>query len=304
MKRRSLAVFFALAFVLPWAVWGTQIAQDAGWLEWHIPSPLAFWVGLTVATFGSAVLAGGWVAIRDLLSRMVRWRVRARWYLVAVLLTPALALLTMLLSSSTDASQAVGQAVPISGLPLLLAVNVWLFLLTEEAAWRGFALPRLQRIMTPLAAAVVLGVVWGLWHIPLFLTAGSFQSTIPFAGFMLSIVAASVVISWIFNRTRGSVLLAAIFHACTDAAIAYFGVMSAGAASFWIFVGLQCAVALAVAPSLRHLPANHDDLVVPPAGVRSGPTTLSRVESARRLAALGGTDPAPTAPPRRRDEPA
>jgi hypothetical protein len=117
-------------------------------------------------------------------------------------------------------------------------------------------------MMSPLSAALVLGAFWGLWHIPLFLTVGSFQSTIPFTGFMVSIIATSVMVSWIFNHSRGSVLLAAIFHACTDAAIAFVGVMSASTVSFWIFVVLQCAVAGALAPSLRRLPQNAAGLVI------------------------------------------
>ena len=73
-------------------------------------------------------------------------------------------------------------------------------------------------------------MLWGLWHIPLFLIADSFQSSIPFAGFLLSILATSVLTSWIFNNTRGSVLMAALFHATTDVAIAYSGVIEAAPA--------------------------------------------------------------------------
>lgn len=262
MKYRPLVLFFALAFLLPWAVWGTQIAQDAGWSSWHVPGSLAFWIGLTVATFGCAAAVGRWPAVKDLLVRMVRGRVALRWYVVAVLLTPALALLATGAARLAGTTAAVGVEVPPSALPLLLVVNMWLFLLTEETAWRGFALPRLQLMMSPLSAALVLGIIWGLWHVPLFLVAGSFQSTIPFGGFMISIVATSVVVSWIFNHTRGSVLLAALFHACTDVTIAFMGVMSNSTISFWTFVALQCVVAGALAPSLRRLPENSYGLVL------------------------------------------
>ena len=169
----------------------------------------------------------------------------------------------MALGSALGMPTAVGTEVSAGGVPVLLLVSLWLFLLTEESAWRGFALPRLQARMQPVAAALVLGVLWGLWRIPLFLIADSFQSTIPFAGFLLSIVAASVLISWIFNRTRGSVLLASLFHATTDVAIAYSGVMSAGNGLFWLMVALQCLAAAAVVPSLRTMPANTTGLIHP-----------------------------------------
>jgi uncharacterized protein len=263
IHKRQLTTFFVLAFLLPWIVWGTTIAQDHGWTTWHIPQALAFWLGLTIATFGTAALAEGWPGVKDLLARMVRARVGWRWYAVAALLTPALAMLAVALGSALGMSTSVGTEVSAAGVPVLLLVSLWLFLLTEEAAWRGFALPRLQARMQPVPAALVLGVLWGLWHIPLFLIADSFQSSIPFAGFLLSILATSVLTSWIFNNTRGSVLMAALFHATTDVAIAYSGVMSASTGLFWLIVALQCLAAAAVVPALRTMPANTTGLIHP-----------------------------------------
>jgi membrane protease YdiL (CAAX protease family) len=263
IRKHQLTIFFLLAFLLPWTVWGTTITQDHGWTTWHIPQALAFWLGLTTATFGTAALAEGWPGVKDVLARMVRARASWQWYAAALLLTPALAMLAVAVGSALGMSTAVGSEVSAGSVPVLLLVSLWLFLLTEEAAWRGFALPRLQARMQPLPAALVLGVLWGLWHIPLFLIADSFQSSIPFAGFLLSILATSVLTSWIFNHTRGSVLLAALFHATTDVAIAYFGVMSANSGLFWVMVALQCLAAAAVVPALRTMPANTTDLIHP-----------------------------------------
>ncbi|MGB7980766.1 MAG: CPBP family glutamic-type intramembrane protease [Candidatus Nanopelagicales bacterium] len=263
IRKHQLTTFLALAFLLPWAIWGTTIAQDQGWTSWHIPQALAFWLGLTMATFGTAALAERWPGVKDLLARIVRARVGWQWYAAALLLTPALAFLAVELGTALGMTTAVGKEVAAGGVPVLLLVSLWLFLLTEESAWRGFALPRLQARMQPLTAALVLGLLWGLWHIPLFLIADSFQSSIPFAGFLLSILATSVLTSWIFNHTRGSVLLAALFHATTDVAIAYTGVMSAGADLFWLMVTLQCLAAAAVVPALRTMPANTTGLIHP-----------------------------------------
>jgi membrane protease YdiL (CAAX protease family) len=263
IRKHQLSIFFVLAFLLPWVIWGTTIAEDHGATSWHIPAALAFWLGLTTATFGTAAVAEGWLGVKDLLSRVVRARVGWRWYVAALLLTPALALLAVALGSALGMPTDVGTEVSAGGVPGLLLVSLWLFLLTEESAWRGFALPRLQARMQPLAAALVLGVLWGLWHIPLFLIADSFQSTIPFAGFLVSILATSVLTSWIFNHTRGSVLLAALFHATTDVAIAYSGVMSSGTGLFWLMVALQCLAAVAVVPALRTMPANPTGLIHP-----------------------------------------
>jgi membrane protease YdiL (CAAX protease family) len=275
IRKHQLAVFFGLAFLLPWVVWGTTVAQQHGWISWHLPQALAFWLGLTIATFGTAALAEGRAGVRDLLARMVRARVGWQWYLVACLLTPGLAVLAMLLGAALGMPSALGHEVAAGSLPVLLLVSLWLFLLTEETAWRGFALPRLQARMQPVPAALLLGLVWGLWHVPLFLIAGSFQASIPFVGFLLSIVATSVLASWIFNHTRGSVLLAALFHATTDVAIAFTGVMSAGTAPFLLMVALQCIAAVAVIPELRTLPSDTCGLVHP------GPVRVVSAEPAR-----------------------
>jgi membrane protease YdiL (CAAX protease family) len=263
IRSHQLTVFFVLAFLLPWIVWGSSIARDQGWITWHIPQALAFWLGLTIATFGTAALAEGWPGVKDLLARMVRARVGVPWYAAALLLTPALAMLAVVLGAALGLATAVGAEVSAADGPVLLLVSLWLFLLTKETAWRGFALPRLQARMPPVPAALLLGLLWGLWHIPLFLIADSFQSSIPFAGFLLSILATSVLTSWIFNHTRGSVLLAAVFHATTDVAIAYSGVMSASTGLFWLMVALQCLAAAAVIPALRTLLATTTGLIHP-----------------------------------------
>src|SRR5690606_35637119 len=101
MRRHPLALFFTLAFALPWFVWGPALAEQAGWIGWHIPGALAFWIGLPVASFGTAAITGGRRAVVDLLSRMVRVRVGVRWYLAALVATPVLAGLTALVAIAT-----------------------------------------------------------------------------------------------------------------------------------------------------------------------------------------------------------
>lgn len=285
MRKTGLPLFFALAFVLPWLVWFTGIAQHAGIITWHVPDSLAFWLGLTIATYAAAALSGGWPAVKDLLLRLVRARVRPLWYVTGLVTTPVIAVTAAAVGAviGSPAKVATGD---LASLPAVLALNVWLFLLTEETAWRGFALPRLQARMNPLPAALLLGLVWGLWHIPLFLKPDSFQASIPFAGFMVSILATSVITSWIFNHTRGSVLLAALFHAVTDVSIAFLGVMSSGAVLFWIFAGLQVVVAAGVAAFLRPEPGRLSELTWPPSGAttdvlqESSPTAVSEDHNA------------------------
>lgn len=82
----------------------------------------------------------------------------------------------------------------------------------EEFGWRGVALPLLQRRMVPFAASVVLGLVWALWHLPAFLLSGTLQSNWQFMPFLLGLVATSVIMTQLFNASRGSIVLPMLFH--------------------------------------------------------------------------------------------
>ena len=92
--------------------------------------------------------------------------------------------------------------------------------LGEELGWRGFALPRLLKGRSALSAGVILGVIWGVWHLPAFILAGTPQNNMSFPLFMIGIVALSVLMTWAFKGTSGSVLAAVLIHwtfnTCTD----------------------------------------------------------------------------------------
>lgn len=111
----------------------------------------------------------------------------------------------------------------------------------EELGWRGFALPRLQARMSALSASLILGLLWALWHLPLYLTAGHPLSEVFFGWFLLSILADAILFTWIFNNTRGSLLVVLLFHA----SIATSGLFLASTAgSFVIALVLKWAVVL------------------------------------------------------------
>jgi membrane protease YdiL (CAAX protease family) len=82
----------------------------------------------------------------------------------------------------------------------------------EEFGWRGVALPLLQRRFAPLWAGLILGVIWGLWHVPAFLLSGTPQSAWAFGPYFIAVVAISVILTPMFNAARGSLLIAALFH--------------------------------------------------------------------------------------------
>lgn len=224
-RRGELPAFVVLAFGFSWPVWLAGPAIGSPTLARLLGA-----FGPSLAGVAVVAATGGTASLRGLLSGLGRWNVRLRWYGFA-LGFPALVSLV-----GTIAWVGLGGSVPdfanppvvelypippgladIGPWPLLPLVFVQTLLLGspmgEEIGWRGFALPRLQATRGALGASLVLGVVWGVWHLPLWLsptdpTSGTFVGWL-FAG----IVADAVLFTWLFNNTDGSLLLAVLFHA-------------------------------------------------------------------------------------------
>jgi len=170
---------------------------------------------LTAATAGTP-------GLKRLLRRLALWRVPVGWYLFVLLGIPAIYVLGLLLVPGTLAS-----FTPPSSVGWLLFPGVLGFVgtlviggpLFEEPGWRGFALPRMQTRWGPLAGTLLLGVLWATWHFTEYLTSPDFAATnggglTPRAAgvLVLSAISFSVIMTWVFNHTRGSVLLAILVH--------------------------------------------------------------------------------------------
>jgi len=239
---RPLVAFFIVAYLLPWTVWGSRIAEEHGWTTWHLPGGIALWTLMPV-TLTTVALTGGRAGLADLGRRLVRWRVPGRWWAVAVALPLALAAAAAALGAALAGTAHLGETLSLPASLTYLAYGVGLFLLTEEAAWRGVALPRLMSRHSALAASVILGVVWACWHLPTFLLASESDSAIPFWGFAVLTVATSVITAWLYVGSGGSVLLCAVWHATVDAAYSYTGVVGHDHHAFWVAVVLEIAVA-------------------------------------------------------------
>jgi membrane protease YdiL (CAAX protease family) len=164
---------------------------------------------------------GGKAGVRQLFKRTVQWRVGVRWYLAAIFSF----LLVWLISFSFLFSGA-----PLRGLianPLLLLTSFlpWLLqgifipALGEELGWRGFALPKLQAQYGPVNATVILGALQGLWHLPILFTPLLGPFTLEkLTTFVLTAIGGVFLYNWVFNNARGSVLIAILMHASSNAA--------------------------------------------------------------------------------------
>jgi membrane protease YdiL (CAAX protease family) len=165
-----------------------------------------------------------------------------RWFGFAVLLAagiPAVVALGALAAAIPTPSD----VLPLGQVPVSLLVEILLFWLTEEAMWRGFALPRIELWLAPGPASLVVGVLWALWHLPLFAIVGSFQAGLPLAGFFVLTVATAIILGWLYERTGGSVPICAVYHGIVDVSFATTGVLTAAPATFWTVVAMQVGVA-------------------------------------------------------------
>jgi membrane protease YdiL (CAAX protease family) len=231
-----------------------------------------------IAALLAAALTGGRTALRDLGARLVRWRVGWQWYLVVILGPAAFSLavvgvFVLLGGSWAAAAPAALREGPLMMLPLFLVILTLTDGLGEELAWRGFALPRLLTCHNALGASLMLGVLWALWHLPLLWTEGNAMYQQPVWLLLLDIPAKSILFTWVFLHTRGSVLLAMLLHGATNLFVVSPDVASTGdltlpllaTAAKWVLALLVIVVA---GPGLARGPRPE-----------ALPTTLSRAAS-------------------------
>lgn len=170
--------------------------------------------GPTLAAVVLVGLAGGWAGLRGWLARCLRWRVGWGWVALAVGLPLGVIVLAATVHLALGGTLSPS---PVWGHGLLATLNFVLILLLggplgEEFGWRGYALPALQERYGWRVSSLVLGVVWGCWHLLLFFLANTSQRHIPIALFLSSTLALSVLFAWLANRTRGSLVLVVLFH--------------------------------------------------------------------------------------------
>lgn len=263
LKQHSLIVGLVLMFLYTWTI----DLSNSGVLPFKLPFFVYITLGwgfifvsvfMTWATLGKDAMIA-------FLKRFLIWRVGWKWWLVALLLLPALQFASVLLTSwltrvPVDFSHPmIREVVPLDA-PLLALVVPWLVfeILTngEEWGWRGYVLPRLQARFNALTSSLILGVIWSVWHLPKFMGTGS-GSEQSFLWFTLAHLALAVLYTWLYNNTRGSLLLVVLFHATGNTAGALLPVQFAVAGgiekNMMIVLYILAAVVVAFVAGAKNL---------------------------------------------------
>ena len=226
VRRHPLASFFLLTFALSWGVGGALLAL-APVLPFEVSfagySPLAFLVvwSPAIAAFLVVGIAHGRAGLAAYVRRVTAVRGRWPWYAAVLLGVPLVYLAAAALAAATGGPPLrlsdgwLAAFLAVAGLRLLQGP-------VEELGWRGFALPLLQRRFSGLGAALVLGFVWALWHVPATVVAaaefarGGGSLPITLLRLFVGLVATSVVVTAVYNGSRGSVPLMVLFHWSTN----------------------------------------------------------------------------------------
>lgn len=224
---KQLLTFFALAYLISWTIWLPLYAPVFGLNGLPI---LPFHHGIgglgpMLAAFLTTAIFLKTASIKSLWAKCLQTRPLV--YLTIALFSPfVLAFLAMIIGyfmdkSPIDLSELLRtKEFPQFSLLAFFVYNLLFFGFGEEVGWRGFVLPRLQNLSSPLVASIVLTLFWALWHLPLFFYRPGYvnMGAAGIVGWVFSLLTGSVLLTWLYNSTKGSILICAVFHSTIDIA--------------------------------------------------------------------------------------
>ena len=231
---RDITAYFLLTFVLSWAIEVPLVLQAQDLIPAVVPPRLHY-----VASFGPLLAASmvtlatrGPAGLGRLFSGLVRWRARPIYWVVAVVAPCTVFALILLGAKLAEGAwpdlASLGRPDYLPALGILPTLLLWTvtFGAGEEVGWRGFALPRLQATRSAFSASMVLGVFWAAWHLPALLYRDTYiEMGLLVIPMLLTVaVVGSTVYTWMFNGTRGSLLIPVLFHGLFD----FFSVWPSG----------------------------------------------------------------------------
>jgi len=233
MKRFQAAIFFLITFLLTWSMWLpatlTNLNGGASILGPDNPvGQLGRWAPGIAAIILTAIIAGK-SGVGDLFRPLKIWRVNIGWYLFALFYQPLLFFFSKWMDGLFGNTYEVISPLtsvegPIFFVSLAVVISAIPGAFMEELGWRGFALPRLQIKNNALIASVILGLVWGAWHIPSMIFFGE-TNALGIIWSVATFIPVTILFTWLYNNTQGSLLLVTLFHASIQYSNNFFGII-------------------------------------------------------------------------------
>lgn len=225
-NNNPLIFFFVIAFILAWGLMGLVIAQNYGCLSLAIPvEPLLIigsWVPNIAAFLVIVIILKRKGGIRHLVKGWLKFNVPAFWYVVTIspLVLAALSILIYkLIYDVAPVAEVLYDPVGLIAMIIMITITG---AMGEELGWRGFALPWLQSRMSALSASIVLGVIWVLWHTPLWFAGLGFEE-FPYVAYAITGISFTVLVTWACNNSGGSLVIASLFHLTLNISVNIIG---------------------------------------------------------------------------------
>jgi membrane protease YdiL (CAAX protease family) len=231
-SRNPLIAFFIVTYLISWGLWLSLVT-----LSLSLKDPLGGLInGLAIfgPTLAGLILTAAFYGadgLRRVLTRLSPSKVRVHSYLTVILLPFLIMIAALMISILLGGSFPTKLISTAWILPLLLEALRILFFggpLGEEIGWRGFALPRLLNHNSPFKASVILGLIWGIWHAPIYFVSGSGQNdmlksggsfVMLFPAFVVWTIGLSVLFTWVYKKTNGNLFVAILFHTAVNTAV-------------------------------------------------------------------------------------
>jgi uncharacterized protein len=243
----AMVSFVGVTFGWTWGLWASLALVPAGWATTAL---LASAFGPSLAGIAIVAVFDGGVGLRGWWVRCLRWRLGWRWYALACLAPLAAMALALVLWAALGGSVPPSPASGHLWLAILVVVQITVLggPMGEEFGWRGYALPALARRLGWRWASLIVGVVWAIWHLPLFWMPGMAQASLPVAPFLAGTIALSVIFARLSVNTDFSVLPAIMLHAAINAGSWAFPVTPQGGETgpYLIVMGLVFVIAIIV----------------------------------------------------------
>ena len=236
----GLLAFVLLTFAVTWTAWiAPAMWAPAGNRAIFAPGGAIFLLGVFapgLVALGLTAMHEGRAGVARLFGRIGRWEVSARWYLFAVGYMAVTKLLAALIHRLVMGTWPAFGDTPVILMVGAILISTWAQA-GEELGWRGYALPRLAQSLGLGGASVVVGVVWAVWHLPVFFIpdAGSTGQSFPI--YLLHVTSLSVLLGWLYWKTGGSLLLVMLMHASVNNTAGIVPAAMPGATDPWSFHG-------------------------------------------------------------------
>lgn len=215
----QILTYMLMTYLFSWIVWGILYASDRNIISHNIFKnyySLIAVIGASMPSIISIIFTGlyyGSEGIKKLLKRITIWKVNPLHYVFVLLINASIFFIPLWICNFTGSSYKL--VIPTSFNNILISFFMIMLFggpLEEEFGWRGYILPKLQSKLNPIYSSIILGIFWSFWHLPLFFIHTSSQYGTSFSSFFISVIGLSILFTWVYNRTHGSLLMAIILH--------------------------------------------------------------------------------------------